>query len=611
LERTVSVLYLAEVRKTKSGGLLAKTTTELKLLACQRTDQNWNAVPENEVVEGEVAAEYDSGVLVVVNLNNNRQVQGGVELAAAQIVRDLQRFSRQQEKFKAQEEEIEGWKQSLTLQAQEFKKRELELDEEFAQLEQQMQALEQQLAADGGGAPVPGAMSNEALAEAQAEADRIREEFERKSQDLDQAFAQLEGQKRQLAEREAALTSQEAQAAPPGNAIDPEHLGRLRELVEYLVNTHLPMLELNEQMRLLRESVEGQQANLAHYTQQLEEQRADAQQQQQTIDEQQRRLDEQQEQLQHTRMMIEEGRDRVAQLTQQLRIKEAEQVLTAQQLHQVSELQARLAALARGEIEATPPGEEEKGGVDVATLESMPEDELQQTIDQLQQEFERLGRFVADQEEELKLQREAVAEIEEKLKTATVYDAPALEQELADEQEQRKLLDETLVGQRRTLADKQAVLSVHLQVLRRRQGIATTTDDDRQIDLSPILETLAADVTTVQSQQDDLQSAIATLESELAIATADLQTHLGTCEQQQGEVQHLEAELKEGRSSAALLWGRVNLYEEMLAPQRETLEEMQQRLSALEELCQQTQQTGDYQQDALASLNEVVGTLAG
>ncbi|MBD0385900.1 MAG: hypothetical protein ICV54_05030, partial [Nostoc sp. C3-bin3] len=105
------MLYLAEVQKQKGGLLSGGAKTELKLLACQRTDQNWNTVSE-EVIAAEDASKLNDGALVLVELNPNRQVQR-IQEAGRPLVNILQNFSRQLEKFKLKEDEIDQWKQSL------------------------------------------------------------------------------------------------------------------------------------------------------------------------------------------------------------------------------------------------------------------------------------------------------------------------------------------------------------------------------------------------------------------------------------------------------------------------------------------------------------------
>ena len=84
------MLYLAEVQKQKGGLLSGGPKTELKLLACQRTDQNWSTVSE-EAITSEDASKLNDGALVLVELNPNRQVQR-VKEAGRPLVNILQNF---------------------------------------------------------------------------------------------------------------------------------------------------------------------------------------------------------------------------------------------------------------------------------------------------------------------------------------------------------------------------------------------------------------------------------------------------------------------------------------------------------------------------------------
>lgn len=138
------MLYLAEVQKQK-GGLLGGGKTELKLLACQRTDQSWSTVSE-EVLPAEEASKLSDGVLVLVEINPNRKVQQ-IQEAGRPLVNILQKFSRQVEKLKVREEEINQWKQSLTFQAQELNRREMDMEarlEQLQQMEDEFQCLKAQ-----------------------------------------------------------------------------------------------------------------------------------------------------------------------------------------------------------------------------------------------------------------------------------------------------------------------------------------------------------------------------------------------------------------------------------------------------------------------------------
>jgi len=120
------VLYLAEVKK-QTRGFMSGSRTEIKLLACQHNDQTWSPVPGDEVIALDECDQMGEGTLLMVNLGNNRQIQGEPQTAAPELVRQLQKLSRLSEKLKTQQEEIEQWKQSLTYQSQELARREAEI----------------------------------------------------------------------------------------------------------------------------------------------------------------------------------------------------------------------------------------------------------------------------------------------------------------------------------------------------------------------------------------------------------------------------------------------------------------------------------------------------
>ncbi|MCW6037935.1 pilus motility taxis protein HmpF [Spirulina subsalsa FACHB-351] len=588
------MLYLAEVRKQK-GGFMAKGATELKLLACQRNDQSWSAVQGDEVIAADEANAFEQGALVLVNLNNNRQVQSPPEAAGAQIVRNLERLSKLQDKIKTQEEEIEAWKQSLTLQAQELNKREMELMAELEQLEAAQVEADQNNAASAGVAEG----ASEELQKAKEEADRIREEFERKTQELEQAWAHLRGEQARFEERKGEL-------APGGVGIDPAQLNHLQELVNYLETTVMPTGGLREPVQAAIALLDQQKSTLGEYWVQLEEQRSDAQRQQTEVDEQSEALETRQQALQAQLQALETQKDQVSQQEYQVSLKQASLELLRQQQEQQSSLEALVARL-----DSSDSGESDSsGGVDVGALENMALEELQGVVERLEQDLAQLVRFVEDQEEELNLQREAVEEIQEKLKNASVYEASALEQELADEQEQKKLLDQTLIGQRRTLAERRSVLRQHLRVLRRRQGIPDENAGETGVDLTPLLGELA-------TQQEATVNRLQALEEELKDCQAALEQSQGELNDQQEaydalkrELEELEVNLEETHASTALLWGRVNLYEEILKPMQDGLEGVQQQLEAIAALLDQTEQTAQYQQEAVGNLQQAVNELA-
>jgi chromosome segregation ATPase len=256
------VLYLAEVQKQKGGLLSGGAKTELKLLACQRTDQNWNTVSE-EVIAAEDASKLNDGALVLVELNPNRQVQR-IQEAGRPLVNILQNFSRQLEKFKLKEDEIDQWKQSLTFQAQELNRREMDMEvrsEQLQQLEDELQQLEEQ---------------KQEVDTSRQEIERLQTEVEGNRLELEGAWEHLRGEQRRLEEHLADFQQ--------GTVLDEEQSRVMSELLDRLSSRVAPTEIVREQLHLAFELVEKQQATLTPHWQKLQEQKTAIAQHQEEVE---------------------------------------------------------------------------------------------------------------------------------------------------------------------------------------------------------------------------------------------------------------------------------------------------------------------------------------
>ncbi len=108
--------------------------------------------------------------------------------------------------------------------------------------------------------------------------------------------------------------------------------------------------------------------------------------------------------------------------------------------------------------------------LDLKQLNAVPLDELEATIVYLQQDLEDLTRLVKEQEEELFLQRQKVKKFQRTVNLSTDEKRMSLEEQLAQEQERKNMLDETLVGQRRNLDKRKKILNKYRQVLETKQS---------------------------------------------------------------------------------------------------------------------------------------------
>jgi polysaccharide biosynthesis transport protein len=119
-------------------------------------------------------------------------------------------------------------------------------------------------------------------------------------------------------------------------------------------------------------------------------------------------------------------------------------------------------------------------------LEQMSVMELRAVVDGLSHDWLTFTRLVQEQESELDLQSQTVSELQERLATAGAYhrhaaneyDRLGLEVQIADGEERKRLLDQTLTGQRRRLREQHEMLRKALDCLREKEKLTLINGDD-------------------------------------------------------------------------------------------------------------------------------------
>ncbi len=578
------MLYLAEVQIQK-GGVFGGSKAQLKLLACQRGEQNWSAVSE-ETIAADDASKFNEGTLVLVELNASKQIQRPPSEAARQLVSILQNFSRQYEKSKTQEEEIEQWKQSLTFQSQELNRREMELqalEEQLREMEGEFERLEAQ---------------RQEIEGARDEANRLSEEVQRNRQELEGAWEHLRGEMRRLEEQQAQFQQ------VSGKVLDDEQARYVQELLDRLSGAVAPTDSVREHLNQAFEKLDGQQSDLNERWQQLEGQRQEAQQLQAEVDRLNEDVGNRDRSLQESRASLEQARSDLSVLVNTLKLRqEYSQVLTLR-LHNQEQLHQQLTRLAESvDKSSTTPK------VDVEALERMPVEELQGLVQQLTQDLEKMQRFVKDQEEELAMQRQTIEEVQEKLNGAGGSDRQSLEAELADERDRYQMLNETIVGQLRNLREREEVLSQHQAVLGRRLGKPVGTGSESYVDVETILAQLQEQRQLTVEELQKLGQEIEQMRQNVEQAEGAIAERVREHESQSGEIAQLEQTLQEKRAIAAQLWGKVNVYQEMLQPLQDRLNDLRQKLEAAVGGLNQIQETRDFQLQAIANMRQVFASL--
>ncbi|MEG3840570.1 pilus motility taxis protein HmpF [Microcoleus sp. herbarium14] len=578
------MLYLAEVQKQRSGFGLGGGKAELKLLACQRGEHNWSAVPGDDAIPVEEANKFNDGTLVLVELSASKQVQR-IQEAARQLVSILQNFSRLQDKFKDKEEEIEQWKASLTFSSQELNRREMEMqarEEQLAQMEDELERLEAQ---------------RSEIENTRDQAHRLRDEVDRSRAEIETAWEQLRGEQQRVATQQSQV--------PQGAVLDEQQAQRIQELIDRLGGAIASAQGVREQLNQSFGAVGAQQAILDVHWQQLEQKRANAQQQQQEVDRLLQSLQTRWQEWYQSQDALAGARADLKGQQSTLSAKQEQAQSVSLQVRAVEDLYQQVSRLASATGAAVA-----EQRVDVSALEKMSVEDLQGLVQHLQQDLEKVFRFVNDQEEELTLQQETIEELQAKIQAASEYDRMALENEMADELESYQMLNETLVGQRLRLQEREDVLKQHQAVLWRRLGTANAPKQEGgDIDLGPIVAQLNSGRQQQGQELQRLENEIQQLREVTSQIEANVNRLQGESEAKRYELKQLEQNLFNLKGAVAELWGRVNVYQEMLQPVQDNLNGLRQKLEAAAGELDRVQETGEQQDRVVSDLRQALSGL--
>jgi chromosome segregation ATPase len=576
------VLYLAEVQK-KGGGILGGGKAELKLLACQRSEQSWSAVSGEESIPSDEANAYNASALVLVDLSANKQVQR-LQEASRPLVSILQNFSRLQEKFKTQEEEIEQWKQSLTYQSQELNRREMEMEsrrEQLQQIEADFEQLEQQ---------------RQEFESTRDEVTQQRDELDRNRQELEGAWEHLRGEMRRLEERQTEIQ----QSA----TLDDDQARTIHELLNRISGAVLNTDPVRADLAQSLEVFTSHQALLTEHWQNLEQQRSTANQLQSEVDRQIQEIHDRWQDWHEAQTSLEQARLELKVQQSTLNQRQEQAQMLGVQLQNQEDLYQQVYRLSETSEHVTV-----SQGIDVEALEKMPLEELQRSTQDLERDLQKLSQFVEIQEEELRAKQQEIDDLQTKMQAASEYDRLNLENELADEQDGYQMLNETLVGQRRNLRERDGILKQHRTVLHRRQGVSEGDGSTHEIDLGPILSQIdtqrqqqAEELRKLESQIEQMRSAIQQAQGMITSQTTELENKRNDLKQQ-------EQALTSRRTTVAETWGRVNLYQEMLQPVQDGVDAMRQRLETISGTIAQTQEAGEYQAQAIGEMRQILLSL--
>ena len=573
------MLYLAEVQKQRAGLLSGSAKTELKLLACQRSDQNWNNVSE-EIIAAEEASKMNDGALVLVELSPNRQVQR-IQDAGRPLVNILQNFSRQVEKFKLKEDEIDQWKQSLMFQVQELNRREMDMEsrwEQLQNLESEVQRLETE---------------KQAVESSREEIEKLKTEVERKNQELEGAWEHLRGEQRRLEEIQAETT----QSA----ILNEQQSLHIAELLNRLSDDVGSTTTLRENINLVFEFIEKQQATLTPHWEKLDEERNLAQQQQGEIEQLSQTISDRQSHLQELQNSLQEKIAQLIETKTQLNTKTELSRILAEQSHNQDDLYQKgqsLVAMAGTMVL--------ESHTDVEALNNLPLEELQRKVEELQKKLEIDSAFVKDQEQELNLKNEAIKELETKMQQASEEERKRLEIQLAEEQDLYQMLNKSLKPQRNNLIKQEQIFKEHQNILLKRQGHPVNDPaTDNIVALKSIVAQLDSQKEENSQQIQNLATEIQQLSAEIEQQQGEIDHQTQDLENQRQEIKTIEEQLLNLQKANAECLSKVNLYQDAIQPIQEHLDGIREKVQRISDSLN-TDQNGNSQQDTIAEMRQTL-----
>ncbi len=569
------MLYLAEVKKQIK--FIGSPETKLKLLACKQNDQSWSPVRGSEPILVQEARDFGDGALIIVSLTSNKRVQGKPQPAGARLVKELQDFSRLLEKLRESEEEIEQWKQSLTYQSQELTRREMDIEarsEELELKEKELQTLNQK---------------REEINRELAELKQRKQELSRKNEELELAQHHLQKEQQGLEEKISEIEQT--------TVLNEEQAGQIKQLIAQLSSAILPTDYIQEQISWAKEQLNHEQANCGHRQDMLKQQRANFTQKQEEFKQQGEKLIRRKQELEAQIASLEQEKTEL--LVGQNNLKNKQKLaqtidIDLEKINSIYEMLNPLAVLS-GDINL-------EGKLDLGALENMPLGELEKKVNNLQQELERDVQFVRDQEEELMLQLQVIDELKNKVEAATPYDSLGWETKLSEEQDGYKMLERSLMGSRRKLREREAILKQHMWVLRSRTGIFDSDAEDNKINLQPVLQQLETQKQRLHEEREQLATEIELLQSSISVREERLQQQSLQIYAKQQELLREEENWQQAKVSIALLQFQVNSEEKVLSRNLKSLNSYGQQLQYLEQFLAQLTENKANQEEALKEM---------
>ena len=534
--------YLAELQKTQAAFGLGGNSS-VRLLARNTGDNVWQPITNEQVLplqDSSQAKDFKDSQMVIAEVTSSNQVQS-IQDASKKIVNILQAFSRSQDKYKSAEEEVEQWKQSLNFQSQELHRREQELEHKELELEH--------------------------LDTRKQEIEELEAKFAQERSAIEELRKSIESERGQFESKASALTIDQAE--------------QIKNLIGQLSSNSANPASLREKLNSALELINKRQEFLTGFWQNLDKLKNEAEKQKAALNKSTEELTARKNQWQQTQSALADAQAELKAQRGILKLQENNMALSRVQLEAQVELYEQTSNAIEsfggpGSMEVLSTEEEHR-------LQSMPIQELELTIKSLQADFDKLANYVSAQEDELAGFEGEIADLQSQVETVDQFARIELESNKEFAEEQYKLLEDSVMGTRRSMQDRLSVLNLQKAILDRRKGIAVEASPVQG--LLPLLSQMEAQKNRQEQELRKMESQIEAVrnytQQQQDVLGKQTQEHL----QQEQAIRTAEVQYQERIGSVAELFGQISAQEQLLRPVQDIVDTLRPQLeSAVQDL---------------------------
>jgi chromosome segregation ATPase len=203
-------------------------------------------------------------------------------------------------------------------------------------------------------------------------------------------------------------------------------------------------------------------------------------------------------------------------------------------------------------------------------------EELEQTILNLQADFDKLVNYSSAQEDELAILEGEIADLQSQIDKANQFERIELESDKEFKEEEYKLLEESVSGGRRSMQERLSVLNQQKAILDRRRGIVVESSPIQS--LLPLLSQVKKHKTRQEEELRKMESQIEAVrgytQQQQDVLERQTQEHL---QQEQEIIAAEESQQAQIRTVGDLL-GQISAQEKLLRPVQDIVDTLRPQL---------------------------------